>query len=76
MYLDALFPGVNLDEVRADIPWELKVADPLGSFPVPKDEEIVFLRQLSPISPFKNATARKLAMEHIKRQMEEKAAAR
>jgi glutaconate CoA-transferase subunit B len=76
MYLDALFPGVDLDEVRADIPWELKIADPLGSFPVPEDEEILFLRRLSPISSFKNATARKLAMEHIKRQMEEKAAAR
>ena len=27
MYLDALFPGVTVEEVRADIPWDLRVAD-------------------------------------------------
>jgi len=27
MYLDALFPGFTVDDIRADIPWDLKVAD-------------------------------------------------
>ncbi len=76
MYLDALFPGVGVDEVRADIPWDLKIADPLGSFPVPQDEEIVFLRRLSPVSSFSNTTGKELAMAHIRKQMEEKAAGR
>jgi glutaconate CoA-transferase subunit B len=76
MYLDALFPGVGVDEVRADIPWDLKIADPLGSFPVPQDEEIVFLRRLSPVSSFSNTTGKELVMAHIRKQMEEKAAGR
>lgn len=76
MYLNALFPGVSLNDVRADIPWDLKVADPLESFPVPEDDEINFLRRLSPVSSFSNTTGRELVMAHIMSQMEEKAADR
>ena len=76
MYLDALFPGVTVDDVRADIPWDIKIADPLESFPVPTDDEITFLRKLSPVSSFSNTTGKELVMAHIMSQMEEKAAAR
>ena len=68
MYLDALFPGVTLDNVRADVPWNLKVADPLSSFPVPTDEEILFIRKLAPASSFSNKVGVALAMENFMRQ--------
>jgi len=37
MYLDALFPGVSVEDVRADIPWDLQIPDPLDSFPFPME---------------------------------------
>jgi glutaconate CoA-transferase, subunit B len=76
MYLDALFPGATVDSVRADIPWKLKVADPLSSFPIPTDEEIMFIRKLSPISSFPNTVGTKLSTEHFMSQAAAKAAKR
>ena len=73
MYLDALFPGVTVDDVRTDIPWDIKIADPLESFPVPTDDEITFLRKLSPVSSFSNTTGIELMMAHIKEALEKNA---
>jgi glutaconate CoA-transferase, subunit B len=68
MYLDALFPGVTLDEVRTDIPWDLKVSGEIHSFPMPYDEEIDFLRRFSPTSSLPNQVANQLSMEYFARQ--------
>ena len=68
MYLDALFPGVTVDDVRADIPWNLKVAEKIHSFPAPHDEEINFLRRFSPASSLPNQVATQLSVEHFKQQ--------
>ena len=68
MYLEALFPGMTVDDVRADIPWDLQVAEEIQSFPVPDDEEIDFLRRFSPASSLPNQVATQLSMEHFKRQ--------
>ena len=68
MYLDALFPGVTVDDVRADIPWDLQVAGKIQSFPVPNDEEINYLRHFSPSSSLPNQVATQLSAEHFKRQ--------
>jgi glutaconate CoA-transferase, subunit B len=76
MYLDALFPGVSVDDVRADIPWDLKVAETIHSFPVPTDEEIGFLRKLSPLSSFPNTVALEMSTSYYRRKMEEKMAGR
>ena len=76
MYLDALFPGVTVDSVRKDIPWDLKVADTLSSFPVPTDDEILFIRKLSPGSSFSHSVGNALALEHFMRQVAAKAANR
>jgi glutaconate CoA-transferase subunit B len=65
MYLDALFPGVTVDDVRTDIPWDLKVADTIHSFPVPTDEEITFLRRFSPEKSLPNSVARDLTTAYL-----------
>lgn len=66
MYLDALFPGVTVEEVQAEIPWTLQVADSIQSFPRPDDEEIDFLRRFSPPSSFSNTVAAQLTAEYFK----------
>jgi glutaconate CoA-transferase subunit B len=68
MYLDALFPGVTVDEVRADIPWDLQVADAIHSFPVPYDEEIDFLRRFSPANSVPKAVALELTTNHYHKE--------
>lgn len=45
MILEKLHPGVDLEEVRANIGWTLHVGDPLGSTELPTDEELRLLRE-------------------------------
>jgi glutaconate CoA-transferase, subunit B len=71
MYLDALFPGVTVADVRADIPWNLKVANTIHSFPVPTDEEIAFLRRLSPTSSFPNTVGIELMIAYHRKKLAE-----
>ncbi len=69
MYLDALFPGVTVEEVRADIPWDLQVAETISSFPVPRDEEIDFLRRFSPSNSLPNAVALQMTTDNLLRKL-------
>jgi len=62
LYLFALAPGVSLDRVKSRIPWDLKVAEKLESFPVPTDEELTFLRRFSPRSCFSSVVAGELSV--------------
>ena len=74
MYLDALFPGVTLDEVKALIPWDLKIADPLNKYPIPTEAEILALRQFNPGSAFTKPVATELSMANMQRKIMERQA--
>ena len=71
MYLDAVFPGYTVADIKADVPWDLKVADTLSHFPVPTDEEIYYLREFSPRSPFTNKVGRQLMIDHFQNSRRE-----
>ena len=71
MYLDALFPGITIENVKADIPWDLKIADELKSFPIPTDAEIDFLRHLSPPNSFPNSVALELRTAYYQKKREQ-----
>jgi glutaconate CoA-transferase subunit B len=71
MVLDAVLPGYTVEDIRADIPWDLKVADTLSHFPVPTDEEIYYLRKFSPRSVFPNTVGRQLMIEHFQNKRKE-----
>jgi glutaconate CoA-transferase subunit B len=45
MRLDSLHPCASLDDVRAAMAWEPKVADPLATTTAPTDEELRLIRQ-------------------------------
>ncbi|MFZ5595990.1 MAG: CoA-transferase subunit beta [Bacillota bacterium] len=45
MYLDALMPGQTVETVRADVPWDLKVAEKVGEVQPPSEEELCFMRK-------------------------------
>jgi len=48
IYLDSLHPGVDLESVKKDIPWELKVAPNVKRTPLPTQEEIDIMRDFIP----------------------------
>ena len=68
MYLDALFPGYTVEDIKKDVPWDLKIAGTLSHFPIPTDEEIHFLREFSPRCVFKNQVGMQLMIEHFRKE--------
>ncbi|MBW2561774.1 MAG: glutaconate CoA-transferase [Deltaproteobacteria bacterium] len=48
MYLAQIHPGVTLESVKKDVPWNLTVAPDLAETPRPEDEEIDFIRSFAP----------------------------
>lgn len=48
LMLSSLHPGVTLDEVQAEIPWNLLISDRLETTPPPKPEETAIIRTLDP----------------------------
>lgn len=48
MYLSRIHPGVSLESIKKDIPWELKLAADLKQTERPADEEIDFIRNFAP----------------------------
>jgi glutaconate CoA-transferase, subunit B len=69
MYLDALLPGITVERVKAEVPWDLKVAEDIGTFPIPTDAEIMALREFSPRASFPSQVAVQLVFENFKRKM-------
>ena len=48
IYLAQIHPKVRVEDVKKDVPWELKVADDLPVTPRPTDEEIDYIRNFAP----------------------------
>lgn len=48
MCLTAIYPGVSVEEIRAIIPWDLRVADQLHEVSPPSEEEVDMIRRLDP----------------------------
>jgi len=59
MYLAQIHPRVTVEDVKRDVPWDLKVADDLQVTPPPSEEEIDFMRRFAPTM----SAGRELAME-------------
>ena len=48
IYLAQIHPKVRVEDVKKDVPWELKVADDLPVTPRPTDDEIDYIRNFAP----------------------------
>ena len=59
IYLAQIHPRVTIEDVKKDVPWDLKIAPDLSETPHPTDEEIDFIRRFSPAT----SAGRELAME-------------
>jgi glutaconate CoA-transferase subunit B len=45
MVLERIHPGVDLEEVRAEVSWNLRVAEPLETTELPNEEDLSLLRE-------------------------------
>ena len=72
MYLAQIHPKVKVEDVKKDVPWDLKVAKDLTVTPPPTDEEIDWIRHFAP----NQAAGRKVSMEAIMANFMKKAADR
>jgi len=59
IYLDGLFPGHGVEEIRAEVPWELRVSEELKALPPPTREEVDLIRHFAP----EIAAGRRLQLE-------------
>ncbi len=48
MYLESLHPGVSIDEIKAMVNWDLKIAKSLKETIPPSEEELKVMRKLDP----------------------------
>jgi len=48
MYLESYHPGVTLEEVKQEIPWDLKISPKVFQTPLPTEEELKFMREWAP----------------------------
>ncbi len=52
LMLSSLHPGVTVEEVKAEIPWDLLVDENLTTTVTPTDEEVAIIRSLDPMELF------------------------
>ena len=48
MYLAKIHPGVTLEEIKREVPWDLKIAPDLSITERPTDREVDFVRRFAP----------------------------
>ena len=48
MFLDTIHPGVKLEDIVSEVPWELKIQDPLRETEPPTEEHVNIIRTLDP----------------------------
>jgi glutaconate CoA-transferase subunit B len=48
IYLAQIHPRVKVEDVKKEVPWDLKIAENLSETPHPTDEEIDFIRHFAP----------------------------
>lgn len=76
IYLAKIHPGVMVADIQKEIPWKLKVADPLPETERPADEEIDFVRRFAPAEALGRETATELAIDFATKSSREKTVVR
>ncbi len=46
--MKGIHPGATGEEIKAQVPWDLKVADPLEVTKLPSEEEVNIIRAFAP----------------------------
>ncbi|MFW6271962.1 MAG: CoA-transferase subunit beta [Desulfosalsimonas sp.] len=72
MYLSEIHPGVTVEDIRKDIPWDLKISPDLTQTDRPTDQEIDFVRRLAPTESVGRKVKTELFIENALKKAGEK----
>ena len=64
LVLAKVHPGISVDDIRKDIPWDLKIAPDLAETDRPTDVEIDFIRRFAPTEAVGRKLMYELAIAH------------
>ncbi|MFH2133384.1 MAG: CoA-transferase [bacterium] len=70
IYLSQIHPGISIEDVKKDVPWELKIDENLSETTPPSAEEVSFIRRFAPAESAGRELALELAMANITRKIE------
>jgi len=69
MYLAKIHPGVKVEDIQKEVPWDLKIAPDLSQTEAPTTEEIDFIRRFSPGMSAGRQLAQDLMIANIMKKM-------
>ena len=70
MVLVEMHPGITVNDIQKDIPWELKISKDLSATQPPSDEEIDFIRKFAPAAAMGRALATEVAFANLFKVLE------
>jgi len=70
IYLAQIHPRVTVEDIKKDVPWELKISPDLSETPRPTDEEIDFIRCFSPAASAGRELNMELVITNLFRQLQ------
>ncbi|MBU3917377.1 glutaconate CoA-transferase [bacterium] len=73
MYLAELHPGASIEDVKAEVPWDLKISENLGVTPLPTAEETSIIRNFGPDISMSRQLQIETLINRIQRVFEKKA---
>lgn len=72
LYLAQIHPGVTLEEVRGDVPWDLQVTPDLTETTPPTEEEIAFIRHFAPAESVGRVFRTELSLVNLARKSQQR----
>ncbi len=72
MYLAEIHPRIKLNDIKRDVPWDLKVSQDLSQTQQPSDEEIDFIRNFAPAAVMGRALSTEVAFANLARDLEKR----
>jgi glutaconate CoA-transferase, subunit B len=72
MYLAEIHPRIALEDVKKDVPWDLKIADDLSETKPPSDTEIDFIRKFAPAAVLGRSLAIEMAFANLAGELKER----
>ncbi|CAB1081750.1 3-oxoadipate CoA-transferase subunit B (EC [Olavius algarvensis Delta 1 endosymbiont] len=68
--LARIHPRITVDDIKKDVPWDLKVSENLAETERPSAEEIDFIRKFAPAAAMGRALATEMGFANLTRELE------
>jgi len=72
IYLAEIHSRNTVEDIKKDVPWELKISENLSETKPPSEEEIGFIRKFAPAAAMGRALATELGFANLDRELKER----